>query len=233
MRNEANFSGILREVSEVVSAGRREIGIFVLVIGGITALGVALGLTETSAGLYYGFYVDSNDTLGSGLFEVFAGIVSIVATYLLLKALLATRGRAGDGRNRFWEYLGMSILSLIAIGIGSLLLLVPGIILAIRWSASSGFLISRGEGVIDSLKASWHATKGHGWAIFFAAVVLGLGLLIVVGILAGLFALLGALVAGVISSFLEAFLNAVMAAFGVAIYCLVSDDARDVGEVFS
>ncbi|WP_156457555.1 hypothetical protein [Altererythrobacter sp. Root672] len=234
MRNEATFSGIFQELVSLIGDAKRDVAIYTLVVGGLTAIGVAFGLMETSSGtISYGFSVDTNDTPASALFEIGTMIVSIVATYVLLTRYLAARGRLQSEGSRFWLYLGMSILSVIAVLIGFLFLIVPGVILLVRWSAASGYLIGARQGVFESLSSSWHATKGSGWAIFFAAIVLLLGLGVAVAVLSVVFSIAGETVGGIVSSFVETAISGVYAGLGIAIYSLVHDEAEELDEVFA
>jgi len=147
--------------------------------------------------------------------------------------LFPKRNRIVKQENRFWLYLGMTILSTIGLIIGFILLIIPGIILAVRWSAASGFLVSGREGVIDSLKASWEATRGNGLTIFLAGLVLFIVLVLIIGIITGVISFVNVTLGGIVGSLLEAFTNAIMPAFGVAIYCLVQNDGEQLEEVFS
>ena len=225
----------LGQTFKIFGDARNDALTYILVIGGLSALGVILGWTETTAtslGWSAGFSIDQTDTLASGLFEIVAAIIGIVAGYMLLRRYLAAQGRQRVDDNRFWPYLGTAILSGIAIGLGILFLVVPGLFLMVRWAASSGFVIGRGEGVTDSLKASWHATKGHGWGIFLAALVLFIGGVAIAGIVGGGLAAINATLGGVLSAFIEAAFGAMLMAFGIGVYTLVADDARQTAEVF-
>ncbi|MBT2134019.1 hypothetical protein KK137_06700 [Croceibacterium sp. LX-88] len=234
MRNAATFSGIFQELVSLIGDARRDVAVYTLVVGGLTAIGVVLGLTETSSGtISYGFSVDANDTPASALFELVAAVVSIVATYVLLTRYLAARGQLQSEEGRFWPYLGMAIVSMIAAFIGLIFLIIPGVILLVRWSAASGYLIGARRGVFESLSASWHATKGNGWAIFFVSLVLLFGFGVIVVLVSGVFTLAGETVGGIISSFVEAAVSGVYAGLGIAIYSLVHDEAGELDEVFA
>lgn len=234
MGRDASVGGILGELASLLQDTARDFGIYTLVIGGLTAAGVLAGLTETTAGsLDYGFQVDSGDSPQSALFEFVSAAASIFGTYLLMARLLAARGRLRASGACFWPYLGMAILSMIAVVLGLLLLIVPGIILLVRWSAASGFVVGAGEGVTRSLSASWDATRGHSWAIFFAAIILFFGVALGSGLAAAIFGLVGDVVADVALAFLEAAAGGAFAALGIAIYCRVHDDAHEVSEVFA
>ena len=235
MAGDIGTGGFLGQAFKVFGDARNEALTYILVIGGLSALGVILGLSDPAAGtlgLRRGFFVDRTDTLGSGLFQIVASVIGIIAGYMLLRRYLAAQGRQRVDDNRFWPYLGTAIVSGIAIGLGMILLIVPGLFLMVRWAASSGFVIGRGEGVTDSLKASWHATKGHGWGIFLAALVLFIGGVAIAGIVGGGLAAINATLGGVLSAFIEAAFGAVLMAFGIGVYTLVADDARQTAEVF-
>lgn len=234
MMKDASIGGILGELFSLLRDSSRDFALYTLVLGGLTAAGVLAGLTETTAGaLDYGFSVDNTDTPASALFEFVAAVASVFGTYLLLARFLAVRGRLRTSEGRFWPYLGMTILSVIGIVLGLILLIVPGVLLLVRWSAASGFVIGAGEGVTGSLSASWEATKGHGWAIFFSAIILFIGIAMLSGVVAGVFELASDRVADVALSFVEAAAGGAFAAFGIAIYCRVQDDAQEISEVFA
>jgi len=234
MARPVSVGGILGELFSLLGDSTRDFALYTFVVGGLTAVGALAGLTETASGtLGFGFSLDSTDSPASALFEFASAGVSMVATYLLLARFLAIRGRLRMGGGRFWHYLGMAILSVIAMVLGLLLLVVPGIILLVRWSAASGFVIGAGERVTGSLSASWAATRGHGWAIFLSAVILIGGILACYGVVGTVFDFAGAQVLEAISAFVEAAASGMFAALGVAIYCIVHDDARELSDVFA
>ena len=234
MRREASVGGILGELFSLLGDSARDLALYTLVIGGIDAAGVLAGLTESAdATLNYGFMINSNDSPASALFEFVSSVVSIFGTYLLLARFLAVRGLLRGGRAGFWHDLGTAILSTIGVVLGLFLLFVPGIMLLVRWSAASGFVIGGSESVTGSLSASWEATRGHGWAIFFAALLLLIGITACAGVAAGIVGQASPVAAGIVSAFVEAASGGVLAAFGIAVYCLVNDDAQDISEVFA
>ena len=234
MQREASFTGIFGELASLLNDAWREIALYVLVIGGLAAIGILVGLTEPATAMFdFGFELNSNRGPASALFGLVALIVSVVANYLLLKRFLAVRGRAQEQRNRFWPYFGMGILSGFAIVFGLILLVVPGIILLVRWSAASGYVIGAGQGVMDSLGSSWEATKGHGWAIFFAGLVLFVGIIVAGAVLGGISGAISMEAVETVSAFVEAAYGAIFAGFGIAIYCRVQDDTEQLSEVFA
>ncbi len=59
----------------------------------------------------------------------------------------------------------------LAVGIGELLCVVPGLILALGLSMWTFVAIDRNMGAVDSLKASWEMTKGHKMTIFVLVIL--------------------------------------------------------------
>lgn len=231
-QREASVGAILNRAVDVVRGSSKEVAIFVVAIGGLVAVGSAVSLTTTAAMEFSaGWDTEIATSAWGPLFDIFLNVVSIVAGFLLMRRYLDANGRhVGDGR--FWPYFGMAILSILAIIVGLLFLVVPGIILIVRWTAASGFLISQNRGVTESLGASFEATKGSSWQIFFAAIVLLLGLAIASVVIGGIFAIFSLTVVGYLSAFLEALSNAIFLAFGIAVFLELTDGNTDIRDVF-
>ncbi|HEX4737841.1 MAG TPA: glycerophosphoryl diester phosphodiesterase membrane domain-containing protein [Allosphingosinicella sp.] len=102
---------------------------------------------------------------GSGLI-----LLSLPATlflqYEITLAALSQRGLAERrGRRRFWALLGLSILSGLAIVIGCILLVLPGLYLFIRWSLSVPILIAEDAGPLEALSRSAAEVSGRFWRV--------------------------------------------------------------------
>jgi len=83
---------------------------------------------------------------------------------------------------QFWKFLGASILVGLAIGIGFVLLIVPGVIAAIFFMFSTLLVIDRDLGPIDAMKESMRIGLGHRWSLLGLIVLLSL--IALVGVLA-------------------------------------------------
>lgn len=236
MERQADFGGFMGSTFDILGRNANAVLIFLLVVGGGSALGLMLGLVDASdsiAGLSMGFSVDATDDLASVGYELLLLVVTVVASYLLLARYLESVGRLPDRSTRIWAYVGMSILSTLAVVLGLVLLIVPGIILLVRWSAASGFLVGSRTGVVEALEQSWNATRGHSWPIFGAALVLFLLLAIAAGVIGGIAGVTGSdLAIAIVSGFAEAFGNAASLAFAIGVYLLVHDDTGDLANTF-
>ncbi len=70
------------------------------------------------------------------------------------------------GFARFWPVIGMGLLNVLGFGLGTILLIVPGIIIFIRWAVALPVCVVEQRGPSNSLGRSAELTKGHRWAIF-------------------------------------------------------------------
>lgn len=75
--------------------------------------------------------------------------------------------------------LGLGIIVGLGVGFGFILLIVPGVMLAMRWIVSAPTLVAERKGVFDSMGRSAILTKGHRWAIFGIVVIYFIAVMIV------------------------------------------------------
>lgn len=83
----------------------------------------------------------------------------------------------------FFITMGLMILPIL---IGTLFMIVPGIVLSIAWALSYYFLFEKGKNPMQAIKASNDATYGSKLAMFGVSLVVG----IVVGFVMGIFRVL-------------------------------------------
>jgi hypothetical protein len=77
------------------------------------------------------------------------------------------------GWRRWWRLLLVLILNGLGVGLATLLFIVPGLMLAMRWSVAAPVQVIEGGGLRASLGRSAELTKGRRWAIFGLWMVLG------------------------------------------------------------
>jgi hypothetical protein len=121
------------------------------------------------------------------------GFLSFVAGMILQIALVHAVVADGQGRRAtFFECLGVGIrlfipafllmlLTTISAAFGTLLLIVPGIMLYVMWILALPALVGERIGIIASLGRSRALTKGHRWLIFGLIVLLFVALAAVQG----------------------------------------------------
>jgi hypothetical protein len=185
-----------------------------------------------TAGL--GIAIDLAGMVESGV-NLIVNIATIALGYVMTSAMLRRTGLAPDGlANGFRTYFGISLLGGAATLLGLLLLIVPGIVLLVRWAPAMGFGLASGRSATESLGDSWHATKGHFWPILIA-------LLIPAGLfIAGMAIYLGPLAMSdeigvipiVVGNLLMMAASVASAAIGVAVYGLLVTASARYGDVF-
>jgi len=94
-----------------------------------------------------------------------------------LKFCDGTKGKLDDLLSSFdllFKFIGGTFLYGLIIMAGFVLLVVPGIIWAVKFSLTPYFIVDRNLGPIEALKASSKATKGAKWDLFLFGLLLGL-----------------------------------------------------------
>ena len=123
--------------------------------------------------------------------------------FLLQAALVKAVQDVRDGRvdldlretvNAALPYVGSvaiaSILASVAIAIGFVLIIVPGLILLTFLSLIVPWIVIGGSGALDSFGRSWRTVRGYGWNVFGTYVVTLLILIAVHIVLSIIFAVL-------------------------------------------
>jgi hypothetical protein len=100
---------------------------------------------------------------------------------------LDTKVMFGLAGRKFWPALGLIILAIIGVALGSVLLIVPGVILALAWSAAQPALVLEDRGVFDSFRRSLELTRRKRWSIFLLYFLVGLVWLVIELVLLALF----------------------------------------------
>ena len=72
----------------------------------------------------------------------------------------------------FWKFLGASILVGLTIGVGFVLLIVPGIIATLMFMFTTFIVIDRELGPVEAMKESHRITRGHKWPLLGFLLVL-------------------------------------------------------------
>lgn len=179
-------------------------------------------------------------SVGVSLFTIIAMIVSLVAGVLIFREIMVCEAlMAQDAPLRIGTYIGVSIVVGVAAAIGFVLLIVPGVLVILRWYLAPYFVLAHGTGVKLSLAASRDATNGHRWKILGVLVLMGLAYLVVFGMLALAAGGHGALMAtapygaiGIAALLLQALLAAVNVALSLGIFSVLVDRVDQYDHVF-
>jgi hypothetical protein len=125
-------------------------------------------------------------------------VVELFATFLLQAALIKAVQDVQDGRADLsvgetisaatpyiWAVAAASILAGIAITMGLILVIVPGLILITIWAVIIPVVVIERSGALDSFGRSQQLVRGNGWHVFGTLVLLFV-ILIVANIVLGL-----------------------------------------------
>ena len=186
-----------------------------------------------------GFYIESAPPELRG----FAPFVILAFTFflqplstaiILYGAFQHMRGRSfnlgeaiAGGLARFFPLLGVMLLGTLAIMLGLILLLIPGLILMVMWYVAVPVCVVEKAGPVQSLSRSQELTKGFRWKLFGLYI-----LAVVIGMVGGaILPVLGAAVAGTIGAFvLQTVWQGVAQAFGSVLIVVAYHDLRAVKE---
>lgn len=153
-------------------------------------------------------------------------------TVQLLRDGGLVKGAMGAG---FGSYFGLAILSSLGIALGVVLLVIPGLVLFVRWSPAYGFLLGEGAGVTDAMSTAWEKTGPHFWPIALAMLVP-----VVINLAAGAVYAIGSDEAGLVNLPLSIIANgaiscagAAITAIGIAAYSLLHDRSAQMAEIFA
>jgi hypothetical protein len=146
---------------------------------------------------------DVNNCVGSfgrSLFlSALAGFIAIAIQQLIQGSL--TRGAAGAliGRDvdvkssyeyafsRLWGLIGLAILIALVVGVGFLLLFIPGVIFLVFLAVSVPAFIIERLGVTESMSRSWKLVSGSWWHVLWVILVAGL----IAGVINGILTAIG------------------------------------------
>ena len=153
--------------------------------------GIARYFSQTAA--QYGRLNAFLIALGSGLLGSLAmNVLQAAVIHGTVDDLNDKKTSFGDclstGLKFLLPVIGVSILTGLAVAVGFILIIVPGIMMALAWCVNIPVVVVERKGVFDAFGRSADLTRGHRWAI--------LGLVVVYGILTGIIGLVAVAVTG-------------------------------------
>jgi hypothetical protein len=162
------------------------------------------------------------DSFLAGLvWSVLAAVVGIVGFFLVQAALLELVRDVRDGRadrglgetySAVWPrvpaLIAAGVIAAVAIGIGLLLLIVPGLFLLTIWAVIAPVIVVEDQRVFEAFGRSRELVRGHGWTVF--------GIVLVVGVLSAIAASLLQAAFSFLPLFLEILIGSTIAQAVVA-----------------
>jgi len=104
-----------------------------------------------------------------------AGPIQYGANWVFLKAVRGERIEVRDifvvFQRNYWNAVIANIVVSIIVGLGIVMLIVPGIIFACRLVFVPFLVVDREMDVMDALRVSWDMTRGYGWQIFLMGLL--------------------------------------------------------------
>jgi len=125
-----------------------------------------------------------DELLGMAYHVLVLGPVGFGGMYAFLKAARGGTPDVSDMfaafRGDYWQAVLAGLLMSVLVAIGTVLLVVPGIIAAVRLAWVPYLVVDERLAAVDAIKASWERTRGYGmtifilWLIAIPIVLLGL-----------------------------------------------------------
>jgi hypothetical protein len=168
-------------------------------------LGVLVA-TSLAVAIAFGIVVGLLNDAGGALMQFLAWIVQLIGTAIYTGFVVRLVQDVRDGRRdltvgdlfsaaapAIGGLIIWGILSGIAIGIGFILLIVPGLILMTIWSVGAPAIVVEGISPLDAFGRSYELVRGQAWTVF--GVLVCVFLIMLVAFLVA--ALIGAAIGGV------------------------------------
>lgn len=173
--------GLIKQSWEIVKKNAKFVAILM----------VAFVIYQIVQGAVQGFF-------GEGLLASLVSLGFTVLTLFFQIGFIKIILKLIDGHkaeiSELWAYpqyllrmIGATIVYTIIVVIGFILLIIPGIYLALRLQFYSYYIVDKNAGAMDSLRMSWKATDKNVINIFlFMLLILGLNILGALALLVGL-----------------------------------------------
>jgi hypothetical protein len=113
----------------------------------MTALGMAIDLAQ--------------DEQAALLLLLIFSCVTTVAQYSVVRVTVADLAPPGHNLAPFARFFLLSLLTQLGLWLGFVALIIPGILLMVRWSMAVPTLIAGNFTVGEAVRFSWHATADH------------------------------------------------------------------------
>jgi hypothetical protein len=124
--------------------------------------------------------------IGVLIWQVLTGAISRAAAGSLVGEVVTPGNAFSYGFNRLWSIILIGILVALIVTGGLILLIIPGIIFAVKLSVSIPALVVENRRGTAAIGRSWNLTTGHFWHVFGTWIIAYIITWIVAGILAAI-----------------------------------------------
>lgn len=106
---------------------------------------------------------------------LFWPVINYSSDFLFVKAIRSQKveieGLFEGFRTKYLQIIVANLLVFALVGMGIIMLIIPGIIIACRLAFVSYLVMDKNLDAMSAVEESWRMTRGHGWRIFFLAIV--------------------------------------------------------------
>lgn len=179
-RQQFDIGRVIERTFGAVGANIVPLSIAALVLTGVPAFIWAIAERALRSGETFATGVDFTTGIVAGAIGLVISVVCGVllqgaVTYAVVADLQGRKATLGDSfsaaMRSFWVLLALGILSGLAIGLGLLLLIVPGIILSLLWFVIGPVAVAERAGVSKAFARSRDLTRNHRWWLLLLAVI--------------------------------------------------------------
>ena len=177
----------------------------------VPLMGVGLAMA-----IVFGIVIGVLQEEGGFLLQILASILQLIATYLYTGFVVKLVQDVRDGRRdasvgdlissampALGSLIVFAILSGIAVGIGFILLIIPGLYLMTIWSVGAPAIVAEGRGALEAFGRSHDLVRGQAWNVFGVIVTVFLILIVTTIIVAAIGGAIGGVAgAAVVASIL-------------------------------
>ena len=179
-------------LSDAFATYSSNLGVLVATSLGVAVLfGIIIGLLNDAGGFFAQFLAWVVQLIGTALYTGF--VVRLVQDVRDGRRDMSVGELFSSAMPAIGPLIIWSILSGIAIGIGFILLIVPGLILMTIWAVGAPAIVAEDAGPIEAFGRSYELVRGQAWTVFGVLVCVFL-IMLVASIIAGI---IGAAIGGV------------------------------------
>ncbi len=162
---------VFQQTIEALQRNLAPFSLLSLMLGTIPQLGNLLAQTVAKGNLIAGLIGSLVGIAGLVTYPMLQGALIYGTVQDLNGSTTSMQDCLRVGSKRWLPLLGVQILAALGIFLGALLVIVPGILLALRWAVSAPALVMEGRGVTDAMGRSASLTQGRRGGVFLLFLV--------------------------------------------------------------